>query len=291
MFKEILREEIKEIKFEDENYPVLLRKISKPPKILYIRGEIKKEENCLAIVGTRRCSHYGKEIAFSLAKNLTQTGITIVSGLARGIDSFAHLGAVEADARTIAVLGTGLDEKSIYPQENLKLAQKILEKGGCLISEYPVGTPGWKENFPQRNRVISGLSLGVLIIEAKLKSGALITADWAKTQERKLFAVPGSIYSLNSKGPHFLIKNGAKLVEDVNDVLIELKLKTLEKKEIKGENSEESLILKILQGGSLTIDEIIERTNFSPQKISTILTLMEIKNKVKNLGGNTYVAG
>ncbi len=289
MFKDILKSEIKKIEVGEENYPLLLKKIPNSPKILYCRGEIKKDEACLAIVGTRRYSRYGKENAFSLAKHLAMAGITIVSGLARGIDTFAHLGALEAGGRTIAVLGTGLDEKSIYPKENLKLAKKILEKGSCLLSEYPTGTPGWKENFPQRNRIISGLSLGVLVIEAKLKSGALITAKWAKIQERKLFALPGSIYSLNSNGPHFLIKKGAKLVENANDILAELKLKPFEKKEIKGKNPEQSLILKILQNGSLTIDEIIEKTNFPSQKVSTILTLMEIEDKVKNLGGNIYV--
>jgi len=282
-------EEIKKIYLNEKDYPEILKKIKNPPKVLYFKGEIKRKETCLAIVGTRRYSSYGKEIAFSFAKNLAQRGITIVSGLARGIDSFAHLGALEANGRTIAVLGTGLDEKSIYPQENLKLAKKILEKRGCLISEYPTGTPGWKKNFPERNRVISGLSLGVLIIEGRLKSGALITAKWAEEQKRKIFAIPGSIYSLNSQASHFLIKKGAKLVEDINDLLKELKLKTFKRKEIKEGNPEENLILEILKNGGLTIDEIIEKTNFSAQKVSSLLILMEIENKIKNLGKNFYV--
>lgn len=282
-------EEIKKISLSEEGYPEILKKIKNPPKILYFKGKLKRKEPCLAIVGTRRYSSYGKEIAFSFAKDLAKRGITIVSGLARGIDSFAHLGALEANGRTVAILGTGLDEKSIYPQENLKLAKKILEKGGCLISEYPAGTPGWKKNFPQRNRLISGLSLGVLIVEGRLNSGALITAKWAEEQKRKIFAIPGSIYSLNSQAPHFLIKKEAKLIENINDLLKELKLKTFKRKQIKEENSEENLILEILKNGGLTIDEIIEKTNLSPQKTSSLLISMEIENKIKNLGENFYV--
>lgn len=280
--------EIKIIKLEDELYPKLLRKIPDPPKTLYFRGEMLKNETCFAIVGTRRCSDYGKEIAFSIARDLAQADLTIVSGMARGIDSMAHQGALEAGARTIAVLGTGIDEKSIYPRENLKLARKILENDGCLISEYPPKTHGLKQNFPERNRIISGLGLGVLIVEAKFGSGALITADWAKKQKRKVFAVPGSVHSLNSKGCHFLIKQGAYLVENANDILKELNLPEVERKKIKGGNLEENLILEVLGEGNLHIDKIIEKTKLSSQVVSATLSLMEIEGKVKNLGGNVY---
>ena len=280
--------EIKTIKIDDELYPKLLKKIPDPPKALYVRGELLKNEFCFAIVGTRRCSDYGKEIAFSIARDLAQAGLTVVSGMARGIDSFSHQGALEGKGRTVAVLGTGLDEKSIYPQENLKLAKGILESGGCLISEYPKGTPGMKSNFPERNRIISGMSLGVLVIEAKFGSGALITAKWAQKQKRKIFAVPGSVHSLNSKGCHFLIKEGAYLAEDADDILRKLNLPQIKREKLKGKSLEENLILKILGEGSLSIDKIIEKTKLTPQIVSANLSLMEIDGKVKNLGANVY---
>ena len=221
--------EIKTIAIEDKEYPKLLKEIKNPPKILYFLGKILPQENCFAIVGTRLCSSYGKQVALEIAGDLTEAGLTIVSGMALGVDSFSHKAVVEKNKRTIAVLGTGLDEESIYPRENIKLANRIIETGGCLISEYPPKTRGSKFTFPERNRIISGLSFGVLVVEAKQKSGALITAEWAKKQGRKVFAIPGTIHSFNSKGAHRLIKQGAKLVEDTNDVLKELNLTDLTK--------------------------------------------------------------
>jgi len=283
-------DEIKEISINDKSYPKLLKEIKDSPEVLYIRGELNPDEQCFAVVGTRMASSYGKQIALEIAGELAEAGLTIVSGLAPGIDTFAHTAAVERNKRTIAVLGTGLDEKSIYPQSNLKLAQRILETGGCLISEYPPGTPGSKFTFPQRNRIISGLSIGVLIVEAKQKSGALITANWAKKQERKIFAVPGSVHSLNSKGPHYLIKAGAKLVENTNDILKELNLPKITRpgRVEKGENEEENLILEALKEESLYIDKIIEKTKLPASKIAGTLAILEIKGKVRNLGGNIY---
>ena len=281
--------EIKKISISDKEYPKLLREIKDPPKVLYLKGEISPNEQCFAIVGTRRCSSYGKQVALEMAGDLAETGLTIISGLAPGIDTFSHLAAVEREKRTIAVLGTGLDEKSIYPQTNLKLARKILETGGCLISEYPPGTPGSKFTFPQRNRIISGLSLGVLVVEAKQKSGALITAEWAKKQKRLVFAVPGPIHSSNSKGCHYLIKNGAKLVENANDILEELNLpKTRRPAGVVGETEEENLILNVLKEEALYIDKIIEKTKISAAKVASTLAVLEIKGKIRNLGGNIY---
>ena len=281
--------EIKTISINDGNYPKLLKEIKDAPEILYFRGELKPEENCFAVVGTRRCSTYGKEIVLEIAGDLAGTGLTIVSGLAPGIDSLTHQATLERGGRTIAVLGTGIDEKSIYPQENLKLAEKIVESGGCLISEYPPGTHGSEFTFPKRNRIISGLSLGVLIIEAKQKSGALITANWAKKQGRKVFAVPGPIHSSNSKGCHYLIKQGAKLVENANDILKELNLPIKEGgKEIAGETPEENLILGVLKEEALDADKIIEKTKLSVAKVASALAILEIKGKVRNLGGNIY---
>jgi DNA processing protein len=287
--KLVLMEEIKTINIKEENYPKLLKEIKERPEILYYKGEIKSKENCFAIVGTRMCSPYGKEAVLEMAGDLAEAGLTIVSGLAPGIDTFAHLAAVERGKRTIAVLGTGLDEKSIYPQSNLKLAKRILATGGCLVSEYPPGTRGSKFTFPQRNRLISGLSLGVLVVEAKQKSGALITADYAFQQKRKVFAIPGPIHSLNSRGCHYLIKKGAKLVENANDILKELNLPSLNS-EINqmGENLEENLILESLKEGALDIDKIIEQTKLSAAKVASTLAILEIKGKVRNLGGNTF---
>ena len=299
-------DEIKQISINDKNYPKLLKEIKNAPKVLYYRGEIcLTDENCFAVVGARLCSPYGKQVALEIAGDLAESGLTIVSGLAPGIDTASHWAAVERKKRTIAVLGTGVDEKSIYPKENIKLAQKIIETGGCLISEYLPGTPGSKITFPQRNRIISGLSLGVLVVEAKERSGALITAEWARKQGRKVFAVPGPIHSLNSKGPHYLIKNGAKLVESADDILKALNLlcssptealARVEKKEssstgdeqIKGETLEENLILRILKEETLDIEKIIEKTNLPASKIASTLAILEIKNKVRNLGGSIY---
>jgi len=219
-----MEQEIKTIKLGDKNYPLLLEKIFNPPKTLYVRGEILRNEKCFAIVGTRRCSEYGKDIAFSIARDLSKAGLTIVSGMAMGIDTWAHKSTLDANNRTIAVLGTGIDEKTIYPRENIKLSQKILENKGCLLSEYPAETRGTKFSFPKRNRIISGLSLGVLVVEANFGSGALITARYAKGQNKKVFTIPGSIHSINSRGCHDLIKKGAKLVENANDILKELSL-------------------------------------------------------------------
>ena len=284
-----MMEEIKTININDENYPKLLKEIKDTPEVLYYRGELKLEENCFAVVGTRMCSPYGKQVALEIAGDLAEVGLTIVSGMAPGIDSFVHQAAIERNRRTIAVLGTGVDEKSIYPQSNLKLAKKILETGGCLISEYPPGTPGSKFTFPNRNRIISGLSLGVLVVEAKQKSGALITAHHAFEQKRKVFAIPGSIHSLNSKGCHYLIKKGAKLVENANDILKELNLPELTSPGlVRGENEEENLILGVLKEEALDVDKIIEKTNLPASKVASTLAILEIKGKVRNLGGNIY---
>jgi len=283
-------EEIKTISIQDKNYPRLLKEIKEPPKILYVKGEIFPEENCFAIVGPRRCTGYGKQMAEELAADIIDAGLTIVSGMAKGIDTVAHREAVKRNRRTIAVLGSGIDERSIYPQENVKLAREIVKNGGAVISEFPIGDAGLPYHFPQRNRIISGLSLGVLVIEAKMKSGAMITASWAADQSREVFAVPGPINMLTSNGPNYLIKQGAKLVADINDILEELNLplKELKGKEIGAESPEEETILKALEEGPLHIDKIIGKTKLNSNVVSSTLLLMEVQRKVKNLGGNTY---
>jgi DNA processing protein len=207
---------------DDGSYPALLREIDDPPPVLYVKGEWQAcfDQPAVAIVGSRMCSTYGENSSEMLARDLASRGITIVSGLARGIDASAHKGAMRGQGRTIAVLGTGID--AIYPRENTGLTREILESGGCLVTQFPLRTPPLKDNFPYRNRIISGLSLGVLIVEASERSGSLITARLAAEQGREVMAVPGNITSGNSFGTNYLIKSGAKLVQQWQDVVSEL---------------------------------------------------------------------
>lgn len=283
--------DIKIVKIDEKEYPEELKKIKNPPPILYYRGVLPKpEEKCLAIVGTRRCSPYGQQVAQKISENLTENNVTVISGLAPGIDTFSHKAVVDKKGRTIAVLGTGLDEKSIYPQINLDLSKKIIDNGGCLISELPEGTKGSKFSFPKRNRIISGLSYAVLIIEAKEKSGSLITANYAKKQNKKILAIPGPIYSLNSYGPNMLIKNGAILITNINDILEELEIHQPEiiSNLIIPEDNEEKIIIEAIRNEPLNIDKIIEKTKLSASVVATKLALMEISGKIKNLKADTY---
>jgi len=287
----MLNWDIKTVALDSCSYPSRLRLIKNPPKLLYYAGEMVAEENCLAIVGSRICSPYGKETALEMAKKAAQSSLTVVSGLAAGIDSMAHQAAVQAKKRTIAVLGGGLDFQSFYPKQNLRLAGQIIENGGVLISEYPPKTKPANYTFPQRNRIISGLSLGVLVIEARIKSGALITADYAKKQNKKIFAVPGPIQSSSSRGCNLLIKKGARLTETIQDVLNELGLDCSEKPEssfLKSDDPKELLILKLLEEGSLNIEKIIEKTKINAAEAAGIISSMELKGIITDLGGNNY---
>lgn len=288
--------EIKEIKISDPKYPEAIKTLSDAPKLLYYRGILPTaDEKMVAVVGTRRPSSYGEQVAFKITSELAAAGITIVSGLAPGIDTFAHRACVENKKRTIAVLGSGLDETAMYPQENVELARQIVANGGCLISEYPPTKPGMLHQFPARNRLVVALSLGVLVVEAKEKSGSLITARLANEQHKKLFAMPGPIYTLNAKGPNKLIKAGATLTESAQDVLDVLEiadvrgtLRGTTLKNFVAENPEEALIFAALQEESLTIDAIIKKTNLSVPAVGAALANMEISGKIRNLGGNTY---
>ena len=215
---------IEEICIESNDYPEQLRNIYEPPLKLYVLGkkEILKQMG-IAIVGTRNATEYGKKAALEFSRSLSENGFNIISGLALGIDTQAHLGTLQLDCigKTIAVLGSGLDE--IYPKQNIKLAQQIIKSGGCLITEYPLGTKPEKLNFPKRNRIISGLAKGVLVVEASQKSGALITADFALEQGRDVFSIPGDIFNFNAVGSNNLIKQGAKLVTKYEEILEEIK--------------------------------------------------------------------
>lgn len=219
--------QIEKISINEKEYPQQLKNIYDPPQCLYVLGNKNiLNQKGIAIVGSRKCTNYGKEMAIKISEELSKNKINIISGLAIGIDSYAHFGNIKIQnnkneyGKTIAVLGSGIDQ--IYPKQNVELARKIIQTGGCIISEYPIGTMPKKEHFPQRNRIISGLSIGVVIVEAQEKSGALITADFAIEQGREVFAVPGSIYSTTSVGTNKLIQQGAKLVMCFEDILSEI---------------------------------------------------------------------
>jgi len=261
------------------------------PKKIYFRGclpDFKTATNLFAIVGTRKPTNYGQEQAFRFAKILSEAGLIIVSGMALGCDTMAHKGALANKSKTIAVLGTGLDERTIYPQSNLKLAQEILTANGCLISEYQPNQNGFASQFLQRNGLISGLSCGVLVVEAKLKSGALNTASWAKKQKKPIFALPGNINQTNSAGCNSLIQQGAKLAQSPRDILIFFKMSYDKANQNKNDNSQEGLILKILAKETLTIDEIIQKTKQKPEIVLRIISQLELEDRVKNLFGNSY---
>ncbi|PJE57709.1 MAG: DNA-protecting protein DprA [Candidatus Portnoybacteria bacterium CG10_big_fil_rev_8_21_14_0_10_38_18] len=285
-------ENIRKITLQDKNYPAILKEIHNPPKELYIKGEIINQDKvAIGVVGTRKYTQYGKQACLDIAGKLARLGITIVSGLAKGIDTWAHQAALEQGGRTIAVLGSGLDKKSFYPSSNYSLSEKICQQG-AMISEYPPGTRGTQFTFPQRNRIISGLSLGVVVIEAPEESGALITAALALEQNREVFAIPGSIYEKNTQGTNQLIKMGAKLVTDVEDILDELNLShllTIEKKKIKPENKEEEIILSILSAQPIHIDEIIKNSELPASTVNSVLMILELKKAVRNLGRGNYI--
>ncbi len=214
----MVKNNIEIISIQDKKYPKLLKNIYDPPVSLYVRGNTDILNNyCIAIIGCRQCTQYGKNVAQELAYNISKQKINVVSGLAKGIDGIAHKGAIIAGGKTIAVLGNGID--TIYPAENIPLAKEILKTGGAIISEYPLGEKPQKQNFPERNRIVSGLAKGIIVVEAKEKSGTLITVDFALEQGRDVFVVPGNINSENSVGTNELIKQGAKLITSYKDVI------------------------------------------------------------------------
>lgn len=285
----IEKENVRVITILDDLYPENLKKIYDPPPFLYIKGEIKKEDNrAIAIVGSRRATAYGRLIAERLSQDLARHGITVVSGMARGIDTFSHQGALSAGGRTIAVLGCGID--IVYPPENNTLRDKIAESG-VVLTEFPFSTPPEGVNFPSRNRVISGLSLGVVIIEASSDSGSLITASSALDQGREVFAVPGNITSRTSQGTNNLIKRGAKLVEGVDDILEEV-LPQIEKQKPKAIRPEltveEEPIYNLLSYEPKHIDTITRESNLPSSKALSLLLNMELKGAIRQLPGKTF---
>ncbi|MBC7869976.1 MAG: DNA-protecting protein DprA [Chitinophagaceae bacterium] len=278
--------------FNDNDYPTTLKAIDDAPAVLYIRGVLTPTDDlALSVVGTRKATQYGRDVAHDLSKRLAQQGITIISGLAQGIDSAAHLGALAGGGRTIAILGCGVDV--IYPRENRELAQKIIADG-ALVSEFPIGTQPISSNFPRRNRIVSGMALGVLVIEAPEGSGALITAELAAEQGREVFAVPGNILNPMSRGTNRLIQDGAKLVMQAEDILNELSVaytntQTREKTEqIIPANATEAAILNVLNADPIHIDDIARLCSLSIPELSSTLTILELKGLAQMVGHMQY---
>jgi DNA processing protein len=287
----LAKHEITALTWEDPDYPSLLKEIYAPPPVLYVRGQLfPDDEWAVGVVGTRRATVYGKQVARMLGQDLARNRVTVVSGLARGIDSVAHQAALDAGGRTIAVMACGLDR--VYPPEHRHLAQAILDSG-ALVSDYPVGTPPEARNFPPRNRIISGLSLGVVVVEAGQKSGALITTDFALDQGREVFAVPGNIVSRNSVGCNRLIHDGAKMVLGIEDILEELNLTMIEHQSqaraVLPADQTEAQLLSLISDAPTHVDEVCRSSQLPIHQVSSTLAMMELKGMVRQVGGMHYV--
>ena len=293
---------------DDGSYPYLLREIADPPITLYVKGDWQAcfDAPCVAVVGSRKCSTYGENASEMLSRDLAANGVCVVSGLARGIDTAAHRGAIAAKGKTIAVLGTGID--AVYPKENAKLAGQILDAGGAIVSQFPLNTPPLRDNFPYRNRIISGLSLGVLLVEASERSGSLITARLAMEQNREVLAVPENITSKNSFGTNYLIKSGAKLVQQWQDVVSELPAEIaaailppqIDEADAKSETqqsklapanlteNERAIWQRLSADEPAHIDSLLEESELSFGDLSAALLGLEMRELVRTLPGKNY---
>lgn len=284
------RLDVRVLTLHDVEYPVLLREIAVPPAVLFVRGQL-AETPTVAVVGTRIMTPYGKRVVSDIVCQLARQGVTIVSGLALGIDGAAHRAALEGKGKTWAVLASGVDQP--YPATHRQLATDILAADGALVSEFPLGMGALRHHFPIRNRIIAGLSRATLVIEAAERSGSLITARSALESNRDVFAVPGSVYAVGSSGPHMLISMGAKLVQTADDILHELHLVQAASeavtREIVPDSQEEALILGQLGADPLTIDELALTTELDAATVMSTVTLMEMKGRVRHLGNNCFV--
>ncbi len=295
-YERMLAEHVAVIFYDDPSYPFLLSKSSKPPALLYYRGEIPGEDDgsiVFAVVGTRKATQYGMRAIEVIIPPLVDERFVIVSGLAYGIDTHVHNATIENGGITCAVLGSGVDDKSIYPSENHRLVQKMIEQGGCLMSEYPVGTRPQKEHFPLRNRIVAGMSHGVLVIEAPERSGALITAYLALEQNREVFAIPAPITAQNSKGTNSLLKLGAHVVTEARDILRvfgldEPDIKITQKK-LELFNETEKNIYTLLSSEPMHVDEMCTRLCLDIQTVNSTLGVMELNGFIKNVGHVRYV--
>jgi DNA processing protein len=279
--------------WNDDDYPENLRQVPLSPPVIFVQGELVEEDRlAVALVGTRQASAYGREVARGLASELAHNGVTVVSGLALGIDATAHEAAIEAGGRTLAVLGSGVDQ--IYPAKNRKMALALMQQG-ALISEYPLGTRPEASNFPPRNRIISGLSLAIVVVEAGQRSGALITAKFAAEQGRDVFAVPGSILQPSSAGCNALIQDGALPLLSINDLLEQLHLERAavqsEARQTIAADPTERLLLEHLSSEPVHLDEIVRLAAMPAAQVSGLLAMMELKGLVRQSGSMRYVKG
>jgi DNA processing protein len=290
IWESIQRKGIQVLTWDEEGYPRLLREIDQPPPVLYVRGSFQPEDDwSVAVVGTRRVTVYGRQVAEELAAFLAHNGITVVSGLARGVDRLGHEAAIKAGGRTIAVLGSGVDR--IYPPEHVKLAEQIMEHG-AVISDYAPGTPPESGNFPPRNRIISGLSRATVVVEASETSGALITSTFAVNQGREVFAVPGSIYGPQSKGPNKLIQDGAHPLLRFEEILNELQLGQVKQKQVARTllpaDALEERLLRVLADEPQHVDDICAQAGLPIEQVSATLTIMELKGMVRQASGMNF---
>src|SRR3989339_143194 len=292
--EKLAREQIGVVTLADSAYPALLKEIYDAPPLLYYRGSLQKNTAlCLAVVGSRKYSSYGQRVTETIAGGASEAGISIVSGLALGIDALAHEAALAQRGATVAVLGSGINDAAIYPATNRGLARRIIAHGGLLLSEFPYGTPAFKYHFPQRNRVIAGLCAGTLVIEASEKSGALITARHALEAGREVFAVPGDIFRINSAGTHNLIKNGAIVTTSAQDILDGLGIvnakATVAARTSLPATKIESDITKLLRTESLHINQLARSLALDTAAVNATLLTMELKRMVRNTGGGNYI--
>ncbi len=292
--EKLLQQNVNLLNFREKNYPRLLLEISKFPPLLYYKGQMpESEELCVAVVGTRKISSYGRTVVPFLIEPLVNVGVTVVSGLAYGVDTAVQKISIEKQKRTVAIVGNGLDDKSFYPKEHQYIADGIIANGGAIVSEYPPGTPPLKHHFIARNRIISGMSVATVVIECDLKSGSLITAKYALEQDRTVYAVPGPIYAQTSQGPNNLIKMGAKLITDAKDILDDLNLKTLpDQEEAQAQFADtlsEQAVLDLLRFEPITINDLIKQSGIEASEVTSALTFLEMKGKVRNLGGQQYI--
>jgi DNA processing protein len=294
---------------EDSLYPQLLREIPAPPALLYVRGQYTawNADPCIAIVGSRKCTHYGEEVAQRLGKELATYGFTVVSGLAFGIDALSHQGALASGGHTVAVLGSGVDDSAITPRTHLKLATELLESGGSIVSEFAPGSEPTIGTFPARNRIMAGMCLGTIVVEAAEESGSLITARLTIDYNRALFSVPGSIFSSASSGTNRLLRDGARLLTSAKDVVEELEplLRSYQSRVVPtesdtadaegGSNSvsslstEEQTVLKFLSHEPTHIDQIAEKSPLDSSITTATLTMLELRGRIKNIGDMRYI--
>lgn len=291
--KQIDDAEVKTISIDEPGYPSLLKQITDPPWSLFVRGQLPQNSNqpSVGVVGTRRNTLYGKEACIKLSEEMARHEIVVVSGLALGIDSFAHQSVLNQDGLTIAVLGCGIDRPTIYPRSHENLSEKIIKSGGALVSEYPPGTQPTTYSFPARNRIIAGLTQGTLVIEAPVQSGALITARRALDYNREVMAVPHPISSINGAGGNELIKKGAALIASIDDICEVLNWQNMvpKQKTSQSVNTEQSGLFKFFSHEAQQLETIIQESGLPSDKVLVELTLMEMRGVIRNLGGGYYV--